>query len=94
MDYDKYFADKVSELRIEGRYRVFADLERHAGEFPRASRYKTGGGVDEITVWCSNDYLGMAQHPKVREAMQEALEKGRRGCRRYTQHLGHDPLPR
>ena len=75
MDYDKYFADKVSELRIEGRYRVFADLERHAGEFPRASRYKTGGGVDEITVWCSNDYLGMAQHPKVREAMQEALEK-------------------
>ena len=75
MNYDKFFADKVNELRVEGRYRVFADLERHAGEFPRASRHKTSGGVDEITVWCSNDYLGMAQHPKVREAMQHALEK-------------------
>ena len=75
MDYDKLFADKVNELRVEGRYRVFADLERHAGNFPRASRHKTRGGVDEITVWCSNDYLAMGQHPSVREAMQVALEK-------------------
>ncbi|MDA0262524.1 MAG: aminotransferase class I/II-fold pyridoxal phosphate-dependent enzyme, partial [Proteobacteria bacterium] len=75
MNYDKFFADKVNELRVEGRYRVFADLERHSGEFPLASRHKPGGGIDEITVWCSNDYLGMAQHPKVREAMQHALDK-------------------
>ncbi len=75
MDYDKFFADKVNELRVEGRYRVFADLERHAGNFPRASRHKTSGGVDEITVWCSNDYLAMGQHPSVREAMQVAVKK-------------------
>jgi len=75
MDYNKFFADKVNELRVEGRYRVFADLERHAGDFPHASRHKTSGGIDEITVWCSNDYLGMGQHPLVREAMQVALGK-------------------
>lgn len=75
MDYDKFFADKVNELRVEGRYRVFADLERHAGDFPHASRHKVSGGIDEITVWCSNDYLGMGQHPSVRDAMQVALEK-------------------
>ncbi len=74
MDYDKIFADAIARLREEGRYRVFADLERHAGDFPRATRY-AGGGVEDVTVWCSNDYLGMGQNEKVRAAMHEAIEK-------------------
>ncbi|MBM3509467.1 MAG: 5-aminolevulinate synthase [Alphaproteobacteria bacterium] len=74
MDYTKFFADKIGELKREGRYRVFADLERHAGDFPRATRHK-GVGIDEVVVWCSNDYLGMGQHAAVRAAIREALDK-------------------
>ncbi len=74
MDYDKIFADAIARLREEGRYRVFADIERHAGDFPRATRY-AGGEAEDVTVWCSNDYLGMGQNDKVRAAMHEAIEK-------------------
>ncbi len=72
MDFEKFFADKISELRNEGRYRIFADLERVAGAFPRAHQH-VGGKTRDVTVWCSNDYLGMGQHPVVIEAMVEAL---------------------
>ncbi|HEY1723735.1 MAG TPA: 5-aminolevulinate synthase [Magnetospirillaceae bacterium] len=72
MNYEQFFADKLSELRGEGRYRIFADLERVAGAFPRAHQH-VGGKVRDVTVWCSNDYLGMGQHPVVIEAMVEAL---------------------
>jgi 5-aminolevulinate synthase len=74
MDFQKFFADKLEGLHKEGRYRVFADLERRAGMFPRALRY-TGEDAREVTVWCSNDYLGMGQHPAVIAAMHEALDK-------------------
>jgi len=74
MDYEKFFADKVDALKAEGRYRVFADLERQAGSFPRATNHQ-GNAVSDVTVWCSNDYLGMGQHPVVIEAMHEALDK-------------------
>jgi 5-aminolevulinate synthase len=73
MNYDPFFAKKVDQLRAEGRYRVFADLERCAGEFPRARRHGPTG-ERTVTVWCSNDYLGMGQNPKVLAAMTEALE--------------------
>ncbi|MCF3932998.1 5-aminolevulinate synthase [Acuticoccus sp. M5D2P5] len=75
MEYEKFFSDSLDTLRNEGRYRVFADLERHRGQFPRATRHHRGDGPDTVTVWCSNDYLGMGQHPKVLAAMHEAIDR-------------------
>ncbi len=74
MNYEKFFAGKLDGLRKEGRYRVFTDLERDAGNFPRATHYGERSRAP-ITVWCSNDYLGMGQHPAVIGAMHEALDK-------------------
>ena len=74
MNYDKIFADRLAELRSEGRYRVFAELERHAGHFPKATRH-TASGQQDVTVWCSNDYLGMGQNRDVIAAMHGALDK-------------------
>ena len=75
MDYEGFFAQKIADLKAEGRYRIFADLERQAGAFPRAVFHAENGNVKEITVWCSNDYLGMGQHPDTLAAMHEAIER-------------------
>src|SRR4249920_1411382 len=78
MDYEQRFRDVIAGLKAEGRYRVFAELERRAGRFPEAQRHRLpgeGGGIQDVTVWCSNDYLGMGQHPRVLGAMHEALDR-------------------
>ena len=74
MKYEQFFQTKLNELRAEGRYRVFADLERNKGDFPRA-RCHNEGAPEQVTVWCSNDYLGMGQNPEVLKAMHGALDR-------------------
>ena len=73
MDFDALFQGQLDTLKAEGNYRVFADLERRCGSFPKAANHKDGA-VREVTVWCSNDYLGMGQNPTVVQAMVEAVE--------------------
>jgi len=81
MNFEQFFLDRLGELRAEGRYRVFADLERQAGRFPRALwRERPDMPAREITVWCSNDYLGMGQHPAVLKAMQQVLAQSGAGA--------------
>ncbi len=73
MDYSAFFNSALDSLRLEGRYRIFAEIERIAGSFPKA-RYHHGGRVRDVIVWCSNDYLGMGQNDKVRAAMHRSID--------------------
>jgi 5-aminolevulinate synthase len=79
MDYRHAFAAALSKVQAEGRYRVFADLKRHRGEFPKATWTKPDGTQAEVTVWCSNDYLGQGQNPVVLDAMHQAIEEAGAG---------------
>ncbi|KEO86136.1 MULTISPECIES: 5-aminolevulinate synthase [Erythrobacter] len=74
MDFEAYFASELDSVREEGRYRVFTDIKRHRGKFPHATRF-IEDETQAVTVWCSNDYLGMGQHPKVLEAMHNVLDE-------------------
>ncbi|WP_192900989.1 5-aminolevulinate synthase [Marinicauda algicola] len=74
MNYKDAFTSAVARVRAEGRYRVFADLLRNRGKFPRARYREAQGEVKDVTVWCSNDYLGMGQSPCVIGAMKQALD--------------------
>jgi 5-aminolevulinate synthase len=73
MNFEGLLQQRLESLRREGRYRVFADLKRRRGFFPVADHFAANGSR-EVTVWCSNDYLGMGQHPAVLSAMHEALD--------------------
>ncbi|MBC7433314.1 MAG: 5-aminolevulinate synthase [Rubritepida sp.] len=79
MNYESFFQERIDGLHAEGRYRVFAELERHRGNFPTATNHGSANKAP-VTVWCSNDYLGMGQHPKVLDAMHEALDRSGAGA--------------
>ncbi|MDP3747858.1 MAG: 5-aminolevulinate synthase [Phenylobacterium sp.] len=79
MDYKDAFRSALERVRSEGRYRVFADLKRHRGQFPRATWTQTDGTQTDVTVWCSNDYLGQGQNPLVLDAMHKAIDEAGAG---------------
>ncbi len=78
-DYPALFAARIDALKREGRYRIFAELTRPAGEFPRV-QWAGPNGVREVITWCSNDYMGMGHHPLVRAAMHKAIDDGATGA--------------
>src|SRR5262245_59206055 len=73
MNFEGLLNERLESLHREGRYRIFADLKRRRGRFPLAEHF-AANGPREVTVWCSNDYLSMGQHPAVLAAMHEAIE--------------------
>ncbi|MGA0600467.1 5-aminolevulinate synthase [Caulobacter sp. KR2-114] len=79
MDYKAAFRNAVEQVRAEGRYRVFADLKRHRGDFPLATWTTPEGDERDVVVWCSNDYLGQGQNPVVIEAMHRAIDEAGTG---------------
>lgn len=79
MDYEAHFQAALDGLKEKGNYRVFAELQRRKGEYPRATRH-LDDGTQEVTVWCSNDYLGMGQHPDVINAIHEELDRSGAGA--------------
>ncbi|MBM7068592.1 5-aminolevulinate synthase [Actibacterium sp. 188UL27-1] len=73
MDFDAHFQAQLNDLKSDGNYRIFAELERQCGKFPRAAKHHAGE-VSDVTVWCSNDYLGMGQHPDVINSMVDTVK--------------------
>ena len=93
MDFDALFNEQLDSLKNDGNYRYFAELERKAGKFPRAASHAEDG-VRDVTVWCSNDYLGMGQHPKVIDARIEGVQRTGTGAggTRNISGTNHDHL--
>ena len=79
VDYKAAFRSALDQVRTEGRYRVFADLKRHRGDFPRATWTRGDGSQEDVIVWCSNDYLGQGQNPVVTDAMHAAIDEAGSG---------------
>ncbi len=79
MDYKAAFETAIEQVKGEGRYRVFADLKRYRGDFPRAAWTRDDGSQSDVVVWCSNDYVGQGQNPIVTEAMHKAIDEAGSG---------------
>ena len=79
MDYKAAFETAVEQVKGEGRYRVFADLKRYRGQFPRAAWTRDDGSQSDVVVWCSNDYVGQGQNPVVTDAMHKAIDEAGSG---------------
>ncbi len=75
MNYDYYFSEQLKRIKKEGNYRTFNTIQRIRGDYPKAMYLSPNGETKKITVWCSNDYLGMGQHPVVVEAAQLAIKE-------------------
>src|SRR5258708_897943 len=88
-NYEGFFRRQLHDLHMEGNYRVFCDLERRAGDFPHATHFNDRG-QSTVTVWCSNDYLGMGQHPSVLAAMHETIDRCCAGAD-GTRHISGTP---
>ncbi len=80
MNFEAHFQAALDGLKERGNYRVFAELQRRRGDYPHATRYLPDGTTQDVTVWCSNDYLGMGQHPDVLDAMHEELDRSGAGA--------------
>jgi len=80
MDYEARFETLLDQIKSDGRYRTFIELDRIAGGFPEASHRLPDGTTQPVTVWCSNDYLGMGQHADVLAAMQRTIERSGAGA--------------
>ena len=80
MNFEAHFQAALDGLKERGNYRVFAELQRRCGDYPHATRYLPDGSTQDVTVWCSNDYLGMGQHPDVLDAMHEELDRSGAGA--------------
>lgn len=91
MNYEDFFASRLEEIKAQGRYRIFAPLERVRGDFPQALLHR-GEAHDQITVWCGNDYLGMGQNPLVLDAMEASLRKCGAGAGGTRNISGTNPL--
>ena len=94
MDFDHLFQTQIDALKADGNYRIFADLERVRGSFPKAASH-SGGAKSDVTVWCSNDYLGMGQHPDVVGAMIDTVQAcgtGAGGTRNISGNTHHHLL--
>jgi len=94
MNFDALFQNQLDTLKEEGNYRYFAELERKCGKFPHAANHQEDGEVRDVTVWCSNDYLGMGQNPLVIDAMCEAVQRTGTGAggTRNISGTNHDHL--
>ncbi|SEF10476.1 5-aminolevulinate synthase [Rhizobiales bacterium GAS191] len=80
IDFSERFAQLIADMKVDGRYRTFIQLERMAGEFPTALWHRSDGQSRRVTVWCSNDYFGMGQHPDVLAAMHATIDRSGAGA--------------
>src|SRR5260221_13670051 len=91
MDFETRFRNLIADMKLDGRYRTFIEVERTAGEFPTALWHCPDGDKRRVTVWCSNDYLGMGQHPSVLAGVHRAIDRSGAGTGGARKLSGENP---